>query len=273
MINTILLSKNAMCLNMMTRLCSECIEINVLGSFTSYANALSFAKNKAIDFALIDYPEDNEEAIKLGVSLRTINCSVVLIYLITGPQQSFEATKIKADFCLIKPFSKNDFESALIRACALINSPGFPVIMHMFGKFGVFYEGNAIDFKSAKAKELFALCADHCGAEVTIEEAADKLWGDRPYDDRVKTLYRKAVMNIRKALKEYKLENIFYVNRGSCGINPFSISCDYYIYRKAPTANLELYNGEYLSDYSWAEGKSATLYFEKERLLRELKGE
>lgn len=268
MINTILVSTNSLCLDMMKRLCSEHLEISISGCFTSYSEAQSFAEDGTVDFAFIDYDERDEQAIELGASLRALNSSTVLIYLITQPRQSFEAAKIKADFCLIKPFSKSDFSAAIKRAYALNHSHSLPTMMCMFGKFGVFHNGRAVDFKSAKAKELFALCADHCGVEVTIEEAADKLWGEHPYDEKVKALYRKAVMNIRKALGEYNIENVFYVNRGSCGINPFNISCDYYKYRSEPQANLELYNGEYLSDYSWAEEKSAILHFQKDKFLR-----
>lgn len=267
MVDTILTDKNELALDMMEKLCSLSPEINLIGSFQSYGSALEFAKNRKINFALIDYPEDDEQAIAFGQELRRINGSVVLIYLITRPLQTFEALKIKADFCLIKPFSKGDFKDALRRACTLNTPHNLPTEFHMFGKFSVIHEGCAVDFKSSKAKELFALCADHCGTEVTMEEAADKLWGDRPYDDRVKALYRKAVMNIRRALEQYNIDDVFYVNRGSCGINPFNISCDYYKYRSAPQANYQLYNEGYLSDYSWAEEKAAMLFFQKKKFL------
>lgn len=270
MIKTILIDKNSLSLDMMRRLCLEVFEISVSACFTAYSQALSFAESNTVDFAVIDCAESDERAIELGASLRRLNRSTVLIYLITQPQQSFEAAKIKADFCLIKPFSKSDFSDALSRACALNNSHRLKTTMRMFGKFTVFHNGRVVDFKSGKAKELFALCADHSGVEVTIEEAADKLWNHHPYDDRVKALYRKAVMNIRRTLEEYGIENVFYVNRGSCGINPFNIGCDYYKYRSEPLTHLDLYNGEYLSDYSWAEGKSAILHFQKDKYLREL---
>ncbi|MCQ4022967.1 MULTISPECIES: hypothetical protein [unclassified Ruminococcus] len=270
MVNTILISKNELCLDLMSQLCSEHLEINVLGKYASYMQALKLAQGRTVDFALIDYPDGDEDAIEFGTSLRRLNSSVVLIYFITQPQQSFEAVKIRADFCLIKPFSKYEFRGAVRRAYVLNKSSGCPVVMHMFGKFGVFCDGRAVKFKSNKAKELFALCADHCGAEVTIGEASDKLWGERPYDDKVKALYRKAVMNIRRTLEEYDIQNVFLVKRGSCGINPNNISCDYYKFRRSPIANIELYNGEYLSDYSWAEERAAMLHFQKTRLIKEL---
>ncbi len=43
-------------------------------------------------------------------------------------------------------------------------------------------DGNLVKFRNAKAKELLALCVDHRGGEVTMEEAIDKLWEDRDCD-------------------------------------------------------------------------------------------
>lgn len=36
-----------------------------------------------------------------------------------------------------------------------------------------------VGYCNAKSKELLALCVDHMGGEVTMEEAVDKLWPER----------------------------------------------------------------------------------------------
>ena len=119
----------------------------------------------------------------------------------------------------------------------------------------VFIDEQVVYFANAKAKELLALCADHRGGNVTMEEAIDKLWGERLYDERVKTLYRKAVMYLKKLFQVYEVEDVFVNNRGSCNIHYEKVDCDYYAVLEGRTDTMreKQYVGQYLWEYSWAE--------------------
>jgi two-component SAPR family response regulator len=129
----------------------------------------------------------------------------------------------------------------------------------MFGRFQLFVGDELVYFSNAKAKELLALCLDHRGGEVTMEEAIDKLWPDRTYDDRVKKLYRKAVMALQATLKEAGAEEIFITRRGSCYANVANIECDYFQFLETRDSEVSLYDGTYLFDYSWGEETLAML--------------
>jgi two-component SAPR family response regulator len=129
----------------------------------------------------------------------------------------------------------------------------------MFGRFQLFVGDELVYFSNAKAKELLALCLDHRGGEVTMEEAIDKLWPDRTYDDRVKKLYRKAVMALQATLKEAGAEEIFTTKRGCCYANVANIECDYFQFLETRDSEVSLYDGTYLFDYSWGEETLAML--------------
>ena len=117
----------------------------------------------------------------------------------------------------------------------------------------MFIDGEAVYFPNAKAKELLALCVDHRGGAVTIEEAVDKLWENRAYDDRVKNLYRKAVMQIRQVLAEHGAEALFSGSRGACQIDVRQMDCDYYEFLQGNRDALRAWqiSGSYLEEYSW----------------------
>ena len=121
-----------------------------------------------------------------------------------------------------------------------------------------------------KAKELLALCVDHRGGAVTIEEAVDKLWENRAYDDRVKNLYRKAVMQIRQVLAEHGAEALFSGSRGACQIDVRQMDCDYYEFLQGNRDVLRAWqiSGSYLEEYSWAEETGARL----ENFAEEMQG-
>ena len=118
-----------------------------------------------------------------------------------------------------------------------------------FGNFEVFVDDLAVDFHSSKAKELFALCIDRMGRSVSIEEATNILWENRP----------KAVRTISNTFKSYDITDVFYTSRGYCKVNNNSINCDYYLFLDGDKKSILSFNEEYMSQYSWAEGTLAKL--------------
>lgn len=263
-LNTIIISDNLICLELLNELCAECSKINVIGKFTTFAETEALLKKQSADYILIDTPLDNNTALSYAKSIRSLSTDSFLVYLVSTPEQCYNAMMIKSDYCIIKPFEARDIQNTAQKAAAIKHTFHYSTEISMFGQFRVFYDGEPVEFISSKAKELFALCVDHCGADVSLEEAADKLWSDRPYDSKVKALYRKAVMNTRRTMEKYKIENVFSSYRGSCRINPNNIKCDYYLYKFAPDENIALCNEEYLPDYPWAQAKAAALHFQRE---------
>lgn len=264
-LNTVIISSDKPGLERLCSLAKLTGKLNVFASFSSF-NTLA---ERTADFVLIELSDSNyAKGIKYGSSLRLIDPGVVLFYIVSSPEQCYAAVSSGADFCILPPIGEAEIKDIADRAYALSHMTNCRTEIHMFGKFGVFKGGKAVKFISGKSKELFALCADHCGADVTMEEAADKLWSDRPYDEKVKALYRKAVMNIRRTMEDNHIDNVFYASRGTCKINPINVRCDYYRYKSAPDVNLQLFTGEYLSDYSWAEETAATLHFQKLTILK-----
>lgn len=267
MITTILIEENRLCLELLSELCSQCSYLSPVYSFTEVETALKFAAVQPPQLAFISCALHGADAFELGLKLRKTNRSCVLIYVADTAEDCVKALKIKADYCLLKPYSSDDVHDCASRAAALLGYSRSPIQVSCFGSFSLSCEGRPVSFKSRKAQELFALCIDHCGANVTLEEAADKLWPHRPYDDRVKALYRHAVMDIRRTLRRHNIQNVFFSARGSCRINPYGISCDYYKYKKDPLANSGLFCGEYMSDFPWAQEKAAALEYHRQSIM------
>lgn len=272
MINTILVEENQLCLELLSELCGQCSDLNPVHCFTCAESALKLADEQQLELAFISSTLRGTDAFELGLKLRETSRGCILIYVVASAEDCVKALKIKADYCLLKPYSFKDVFDCVNRASILLGYNRSPIQVNCFGRFSLSYNSTLVSFKSRKAKELFALCVDHCGADVTMEEAADKLWPHKPYDDKVKALYRHAVMNIRHTLRRYNIENVFLSTRGACRINPYSISCDYYKYQKDPLANIGLFCGEYMSDFPWAEEKAAALYFHKQSIMSSFVG-
>lgn len=234
----------------------ECMntDIELLGKFESAKEALSFAGTHEIDLALLDVEMPDMNGILLGKKLREIKHDMIVIYVSGYEQYLKEAIfDVKADYYLLKPYSHEDIADILNRARHLSGRLQKKVRVHTFGAFDVFVDGELVKFTNQKAKELFALCIDNCGGEVAMKEAVALLWEGRDYDEKVKGLYRKALTYLRTILKECGVENIFESKRGSCHVNRREISCDYFDVLEGKNIKDTLFDGRYMTNYSWGE--------------------
>ncbi len=239
--------------------CRGIPEINVVGKFDNPQLALEYAKSNRVDFALLDVEMPLMNGLELGQELKKLNPHMILIYVTGHTRYVVDVMKIKADYCIMKPYDEKDIKDAIERAKLLSKRQEKRLKAQMFGRFEIFVDDKVLSFPNKKSKELLALCLDHKGGIVTMEEATDKLWPDKPYDEKVKRLYRKAVGSIQEVLENAGIEGFFENARGSCHVSVADISCDYYTYMDDPKANSDLFNEEYLFDYEWGEETLARL--------------
>ncbi len=233
----------------------ECQDMNIdlLECFVDAETALSYAMQHTVELALLDVKLPDMDGIVLGRELRKINQDMLIIYISAYEEYIKEAiVDVKADYYILKPYSAADVADVMERIKYLSGRLRKRVAVRTFGEFDIFVDGELVTFSNQKAKELFALCIDS-GGEVTMKRAVEMLWENRDYDEKVKCLYRKAVIYLRMIFKEYGMENIFQSARGSCHINREEIFCDYYEVLDGKNIKETLFDGKYMSNYSWGE--------------------
>lgn len=130
-----------------------------------------------------------------------------------------------------------------------------PVVLKVqtFGNFEVFYKDKPVAFGRAKAKELFAYLIDRRGATVTTAEACGILWEDKEYNFSLQRQFQTVVSDLIKSLKRHNLEHLLRRRRNCLSVEVSGLECDFYRLLEGDTGAKDLYNGEYMSNYSWAE--------------------
>lgn len=257
----------------------------VLISDRKRVNLLFEASSKTIEDLEMDYISNNDENIVkyindnkvntvfldifsvsfdgvLLLELLKIQCIETAVICILDDVSLFEtALRYKADYFLLEPYTHGDIEDAIMRSKCLLKLHKKRVYFRTFGRFDMFVDDKLVHFRNSKAKELLALCVDHRGGIVTMEEAIDKLWENRVYDSKVKNLYRHAIKHIRDILKHFKVEDVFKTGRGVCNINYAAVDCDlfYYLENLAKGNYTFKFTGSYMSEYPWAEDTAAML--------------
>ena len=268
MIRAIMVDDEIVNLHIFSQACQD-TGIKLVGTFDNAPAALKFAASHPIDFALLDIQMPEMDGITLGKRLRAINSDVVLIFL-TGYERYLKEAilDLKADYYVMKPYDIRDMSELVERAIYLSRRLKKKVEIRTFGEFDVFVDGILVEFTNQKAKELFAVCVDQCGGEVAMKKIIDLLWEDRDYDERVKGLYRKAVAYLNKIFQQYGIEDIFDNARGSCHVNRQEVSCDYYEVLDGRNINETLFDGRYMSNYSWGEETCGKLCHMAQAYLR-----
>lgn len=122
-----------------------------------------------------------------------------------------------------------------------------------FGNFEVFYRGKPVAFSRAKSKELLAYLIDRRGATVTTAEACGVLWEDKEYNFSLQRQFQTVVSDLVKSLKRHKSEHLIRRRRNCLSVDVSGLECDVYKLLAGDKKAKENYNGEYMSNYSWAE--------------------
>lgn len=261
----ILVSGDGIFCKFLCRLFANVKGIESIRGFDDPSLALAYARNNSLAFAVLDINMPGMKEIDLDIELKRLHTNIVLIYINSARCQVLETMRFQGDYSIMISFNRADVLDIVRKVKHQEEKQKIRVVM--FGRFQFFVSGKLVYFANAKAKELLALCLDHRGGEVSMEEAIDKLWPDRAYDDKVKKLYRKAVTSLQATLREAGVEKIFITRRGACYVQVGDIECDYYHFLENQDREKCLYDGTYLFDYEWGEETLALL----ERIVTDLK--
>ncbi|MEG1175900.1 MAG: response regulator [Ruthenibacterium sp.] len=251
MLHTILVDDDPIEMKALSLQCAALPEVKVTGMFVSPFEALKYAQGSPVEFALlnIDMPEMNGFA--LCDKLREIRPDLLTVLMTAQPQSAAAAIRKRVDGILLKPYHKAELEHVLARVNLLRTRLRKRVYCHTFGRFDLFIDGQPVVFKSAKAKEILALCIYRQGAPVSIEEIVDKLWEDYSDIPGACSTFRTALKTLTDTLKQHNCGGLLIRGRGFCYIEKDAVDSDYYDFLNHDSNAICEFQNEFMSDYNW----------------------
>ena len=180
-----------------------------------------------------------------------------------------DAIRREDEAAVVRSFHVDDaYKHIVLEEISHLN---FPVLVEnkrihvkSFGQFEVYIDGIPVTSKYNKTRELFAFLVDKNGALASIHEIQASLWEDgKDHISYLKNLRSDMIATLR----ESGVEDVLVRQHGRIGIIPDFIECDYYDMLKGKVSAINLYNGEYMSQYSWAEYTNAVLMDIKEEFM------
>jgi len=235
--------------------CEDNPEIELVGEFDTAAEALRFAENSTVEFALLDIEMPDMNGVELAKRLRELNPNVIIVFLTGHKQYLEEFINMKADYYVFKPYTGEDVRDVLDRVTLLSRRFKKRVYFRTFGKFMMYLDGKPFSFKREKPKELLALLVDRRGATLGAKEAMEIVWPEKEGGDT--SLFRMTMARLRDELKQAGIDEIVKTSAKGKYLDTSLVECD--LYDLLSKRNWENYSGEYMSDYSWAENTLADL--------------
>ncbi|MBQ8506363.1 MAG: response regulator [Clostridia bacterium] len=223
--------------------CGNMPGFEVVGFFDNSADALAYAQDNPVDFALLDIDMPEMTGIELARRLRLARPGMIIIFVTAHPEYAADAIHAKADFVVFKPYEREDIIDALERARLLSERQKKRIRFRTFGHFDMFVDGRLVNFKSAKAKELLALCVSRMGGEVTIHEMVDVLWantGDQGLG------YRTTIKALSDTLKEVGAGEILRRKRSVLAVDPDAFDCDLLDFKAGKSEARGAFHGEFM---------------------------
>ena len=230
-------------------------DISDVAQFSASEEALEFVKDNPVDIAFLDINMRGMGGLALAEKIRSV-CPDCKIVFCTGYEEyAIPAFKLHASGYLMKPVSAKDVQVEIDNIKGIRQSQK-PLTVKCFGNFEVYAKGEKLTFKRSKTKELFAFLVDRNGAGVTVAEIGVALW-ENDEDQKNQNYIHQLFRDLRQSLEAIGMEEIFERNNYLYSVNPEKIDCDYYSYLKNGKPE---FIGEYMSQYSWAEGTCGLLW-------------
>ena len=229
-------------------------DISAIEKFLSCEDALEYVKDNPVDVAFLDINMRGMGGLALAEKIIASRPDCRIVFCTGYEEYALFAFKLHASGYLLKPVSVEDVQMEIDNIKGIRQNQKL-LEVKCFGNFEVYTKGEKLTFKRSKTKELFAFLVDRNGAGVSIAEIGVVLWENDEKQKRNNYIHQ-LFRDLRQTLESIGMDTVFERNNYLYSINPTKIDCDYFKYL---TMGKPEFHGEYMSQYSWAEGTCGLL--------------
>lgn len=221
--------------------------------YSKAKEAMRFAAETPVDLAFLDINMRFLDGITMAREL-TEQYPLCNIIFCTGYEDyALDAMKVYCSDYLLKPISAEKVRAALehLRHPLPRMEGQNRLELRCFGSFDVRCDGNPVEFKYKKTRELLAYLTDRAGAEATTREIMAAIFEE----DRL-SYFSKLRLDLLDTFTALGVSDTIYTAYGKMRVVRERVDCDYYDYLDGKPA---AFRGEYMSQYSFAERTCAYL--------------
>lgn len=229
-------------------------------SFRSPELALEALRQSAVDVVFCDYKMPGMTGIEFGRQLKRFRPRTDIVFVTGFSEYAADAVnELVPQGYIVKPVSPAKIETVLKNLHSAVGRPG--LYAQTFGNFELFFNRKPVVFKVKKAKELLAYLIDRNGASVTRRDLLAVLYEDRD-ENNARRYLTDAVSCLTETLTELDAKSVFIRRFNSYAVDKSGLSCDLFDYMDG---RIDLFRGEYMTQYAWGEFSLGELLSEKQQ--------
>ena len=234
-------------------------DITTVETFSSCSAALAYAAKNPVDVAFLDINMRGIGGLGLAEKLMELQPHCKIVFCTGHKEYAVSAFQLHVSGYLMKPITPEAVQKE-IDYIKGVKATEKLLTIQCFGNFEVFYRGEILPFRRKKAKELLAILIDRNGAGMTAKQICAILFPDDTDDTKNAAYLRQLVLDLKNTLKTIRAEDVLQHDTPYYRIDTNLIKCDYLSFLENGKPQ---FHGEYMTQYSWAEGTCARLQFKK----------
>ena len=224
-----------------------------------YDGAVKKLKENSFDIAFLDIHLKGKNGLEIAQRAKQISPETNLVMVTAYSEHALEAFKLFVSGYLLKPFSDNDLREVLDHLRTPVDRYGVRLEIRCFGNFEVLVSGKPMIFKRSKEKELLAYLIGLKGSSASKNEICANIFEEAVTPEKADVNFRQVFASLKKDLKRHGLEDVIVHNNNAYAIDAALVKCDYYDFITGKSTGENVYRGEFMNQYSWAEQYVYTL--------------
>ena len=230
-------------------------DISSVAEFTTCSAALEWAEANPVDVAFLDISMRGMGGLKLAEKIVELRPDCRIIFCTGYTQYALDAIQLHVSGYLLKPITAEAVQKELDYIKGKKAKEKL-LSVQCFGSFQVMARGRPLNFRRSRSKELLAVLIDRRGAGITAKEICAVMWPEGINDSKNINYLYQLFSDLRHTLQLAGAADVLQQNGYAYSLDMDRIDCDYYSY--LDTGRPE-FHGEYMLQYSWAEGTAGFL--------------
>ena len=252
-------------LNVLMGAIKDAVPLATVHGFRNPLEALEFMKETRCEVAFLDIEIREMSGIVLARKLKEINPKVNIVFVTGYSQYANEAFSLHASGYVYKPVTADKIVVEMENLRNPVKWKDTGIYVNTFGNFELIVNEKEVSFGREKSKEMLAYLVDKKGKSATRKELAMVLFERDDYSRATQNYLSKIIRELVRGLESVGAEGILKRGVNSYSVDVDAFRCDLYEYEKenATPDALNMFQGEYMKQYSWAEVTLGRLFWKR----------
>ena len=231
-----------------------------ISSFSLPGDALAAAQQTPFDVVFTDIQMPGMTGLELARSIRALRPTTNIIFITAYNNYQGEALHLHASDYLEKPVTPSAIREAMDNLLFAPQENTAEIFARTFGNFDLFVNRTPVVFRRGKCKEFLAYLIDREGAVVSRKEIASVLFEDGSFNRTQQQYLSHIAKFLEEDLEAAGAGNLLVCKGGTYSVDLHAFRCDAYDYLAGKAEAMNLFTGEYMQQYSWAEERIGQFY-------------